>query len=78
MGSFPSMKARELRRVLGRQPLNYTRSRQTGSHVTLASTSGYPELRFAFHDNQTLPPGLVRKILTKDVGLVEEEALALL
>jgi hypothetical protein len=32
----------------------------------------------AFHDNQQLSPGLVRKILVKDIGLQVEEALAIL
>ncbi len=72
------MKARELRRALARQPLNYRLHRQTGSHMTLRSPAGYRDLHLAFHDNQTIPPGLVRKILTKDVGLSDEAALALL
>ena len=80
VAQFPSMKARQLRRVLERRPLEYAAS-STGSgssHVKLESANGYPELLFAFHDKQTLPGGLVRKILTKDVGLSEEEALKLL
>lgn len=78
MANFPSLKAKELRRVLERLPLAYTRERQSGSHATLESSNGYPTLHFAFHDNTTLPPGLVRKILTRDVGLTEDEARALL
>lgn len=35
-------------------------------------------MTFAFHDSATIPPGLVRKILTKDIGLSEEEAMDLL
>lgn len=73
------MKARELRRLLERPPLGYTAKRSPGgSHVRLTSSAGYPDLTFAFHDSQTLAPGLVRKILTKDVGLTEEEAWRLL
>jgi predicted RNase H-like HicB family nuclease len=30
---------------------------------------------FAFHDGATIPPGLVRKVLCRDVGLGEPEAL---
>jgi predicted RNA binding protein YcfA (HicA-like mRNA interferase family) len=74
MDPFPSMKARALRRVLAREPLRYERQRQSGSHTTLLSHAGYPPLYWAFHDGQTIPPGLVRKILTRDVGLSEEEA----
>ncbi len=72
------MKARELRRLLERDPLNYSCERRGGSHVRLTSEAGYPPLTFAFHDGQTVPPGLVRKILMKDVGLSEEEVAGLL
>jgi len=72
------MKARDLRRVLERAPLDYAATRQSGSHVRLESANGYPPLVWAFHDGQTLPPGLVRKILTKDVALSDIDALGLL
>lgn len=75
---FPSIKGRELLRILTREPLAYRVVRQRGSHRRLASTMGYPSLTFSFHDSATIPPGLVRKILIKDVGLTEEEALKLL
>jgi len=51
--------------------------RQVGSHRRLQSPD-YPPLSFAFHDKATLPGGLVRKILTRDVGLADEEARELL
>jgi hypothetical protein len=38
----------------------------------------YPPLTFAFHDKATVPSGLVRKILTKDVGLADDEPRKLL
>jgi predicted RNA binding protein YcfA (HicA-like mRNA interferase family) len=75
---FPSLKARQLLSILKRAPLNYSIARQNGSHRLLESASGYPDLRFSFHDRQTLPPGLVRKILVDDVGLTPEEATGLL
>lgn len=79
MAVFPSMKARELRRLLKRAPLLYDKEVPgKGSHMGLISAAGYPKLTWAFHDGQTLPPGLVRKILTKDVGLSEDDARALL
>lgn len=76
--AFPAMRWPELRRVLARKPLEYEVARQGGSHKTLVSRAGYPELHLAFHDHADIPPGLVRKILTRDVGLSEEEALGLL
>jgi predicted RNA binding protein YcfA (HicA-like mRNA interferase family) len=75
---FPSLKARQLLAILRRKPLSYRVVRRRGSHRTLRSLAGYPELRFSFHDGATVAPGLVRKILTEGVGLTEREALDLL
>jgi hypothetical protein len=33
---------------------------------------------FSFHDGATVPARVVRNVLTKDVGLAEDEALELL
>jgi predicted RNA binding protein YcfA (HicA-like mRNA interferase family) len=74
---FPTMKAKRLLAVLERQPLGYRTVRRAGSHRRMESPS-YPPLTFAFHDKATVPSGLVRKILTKDVGLAEDEARKLL
>jgi predicted RNA binding protein YcfA (HicA-like mRNA interferase family) len=74
---FPSLKAKRLLAILRREPLQYRVARSRGSHRTLRSSAGYPELRFSFHDRATLAPGVVRKILTQDVGLTEREALDL-
>ena len=68
--NYPSMKPSDLLRILGK--LGYEEDRRAGSHRRLKA-GGRPDLTFAFHDGQTIPPGLVRKILTKDVGLSEEE-----
>lgn len=79
MAVFPSMKARQLRRVLARPPLSYTKAEPgKGSHMTLISSTGYQNLTWAFHDGDTLAPGLVRKILVKDVGMTEDDARKLL
>lgn len=72
------MRARDLLRVVMREPLNYGIHTQEGSHRKLKSAAGYPDLLFSFHDGQSLPPGLVRKILVKDVGLTAEQAIRLL
>lgn len=69
---IPSMKANELLRLLGRQPLSYQIARQKGSHMKLVS-EGRPSLTFAFHQSQELPPGLVRKILKDQVQLTDDE-----
>jgi predicted RNA binding protein YcfA (HicA-like mRNA interferase family) len=74
---FPSLKARQLRRVLEAEPLGYRVVRQTGSHRTMRS-AGRPTITFAFHDRATLAPGLVREVLVRRVGLSEDEALRLL
>lgn len=75
---FPSMKGSKLLQVLTREPLSYDIARQRGSHRQLRSRNGYPPLTFAFRDGATIAPGLVRKILVKDVGLDEQEALDIL
>lgn len=64
--------------VLRRKPLSYREIRQDGSHRRMQSLNGYPELTFAFHDDADIPRGAVKKVLTQDVGLTEEEALGLL
>ncbi len=77
MSPFPSLKAKKLLAVLERSPLNYRVARRSGSHRRMQSPD-YPPLTFAFHDKATIPAGLVRKILTGDVGLAEDEARKLL
>lgn len=77
MAKFPAMKSGALLAILGREPLNYVEVRRQGSHRRLVA-DGRPPLVFAFHDGVEIPPGLVRKILVKDVGLSEADALALL
>ena len=67
MPHFPSLKARELERVLLRAPLNY----RCGPPDRVTSP-------FSYHGGSTFPPGVVRKILVKEVGLTEEQALKLL
>ncbi|MDF2741345.1 MAG: hypothetical protein K0S88_2715 [Actinomycetia bacterium] len=65
---FPSMKARQLLAVLSRPPLRYRVVRQTGSHRLPRSAAGYPPLTFAWHDGATVAPGLVRKVLVRQVA----------
>lgn len=69
---FPSLKATAMLRVLF--SLGYTVTRQSGSHRRLGA-AGMPPLTFAFHDRMSLPPGVVRDILVKQVGLSQDEAL---
>ena len=39
---------------------------------------GRPTLHLSFHDQQEIPPGLIRKILVHDVGLSDDDAQSLL
>lgn len=74
MGSsdFPSMNARQFRRLLAR--LGYEGTGQgSGSHEILKAP-GRPTLLWAFHSNKEVSGGLVKKILVKDVGLCLDEA----
>ena len=77
MNPFPSMKAKRLLAILERKPLSYRVARRSGSHRRMESPD-YPPLTFAFHDKATIPAGLVRKILVKDIGLADDEARKLL
>jgi predicted RNA binding protein YcfA (HicA-like mRNA interferase family) len=67
----------QLRRILEREPLNYQVTRQEGSH-RVYEAEGRPRLLMSFHDNQEIPPGLVRRILVQQVGLTDDEARGLL
>jgi predicted RNA binding protein YcfA (HicA-like mRNA interferase family) len=69
---FPSLTGRQLLRRL--YSLGYEVERTKGSHRRLRC-EGRPPLTFAFHDKATVPPGVVRRILVRDVGLTVEEAL---
>lgn len=77
MSTFPSMKAAKLQSLL-EVKLGYSVKAQRGSHKKMVSAAGHPQLTFAFHDGAEVPPGLVRKILVKDVGLTADAAAQLL
>ncbi len=77
MAQFPSVKASALLGVLMREPLAYVIVRQNGSHRVLRAPD-LPLVLFSYHDGATVPPGVVRKILVRTVGLSEDEALSLL
>jgi predicted RNA binding protein YcfA (HicA-like mRNA interferase family) len=77
LNHFPSLKAKRLLAVLEKKPLSYRVTRQSGSHRRMEAP-GRPPLTFAFHDKATIPAGLVRKILVRDIGLAEDEARKLL
>jgi predicted RNA binding protein YcfA (HicA-like mRNA interferase family) len=77
VAQFPSMKAKQLLRVLQAEPLGYRIVRQKGSHRKMEAPN-HPTVVFAFHDNQTIRPSTVKDILCSQVGLAEQDALALL
>lgn len=68
------MKARQLLAVLRRRPLGYRVLRQEGTSHRVLAADGRANLTFAFHDRDTIPGGMVRRILVKDAGLTPEEA----
>lgn len=65
-------------RILSRRPLNYEIVRQHGSHRTMRSTSGYPQLMFSGHEGDEVGSTRVKKVFTDQVGLSEAEAIRLL
>ena len=74
---YPSLKAKQMLTILTKEPLAYRVARQSGSHRTLESPEG-PRLVFAFHDKASIPPGLVRSLLEKKVGLTPDQAAEIL
>ncbi len=75
-GEFPSLKARQLVRILGR--LGYRVARHAGTSHRWMVAEGRPRIRIAFHDRDTIGPRLVRNILVEQVGLTAEQALELI
>jgi predicted RNA binding protein YcfA (HicA-like mRNA interferase family) len=72
-GEFPSLKARQLLRILGR--LGYRVSRHGGSSHRWLAAEGRPRVLFSHHDREIVPPRTVRNILVHQVGLSADEAL---
>jgi predicted RNA binding protein YcfA (HicA-like mRNA interferase family) len=65
MSRFPAAKARRVLAALLR--IGWALKRQSGSHRTLAR-DGYPDVVFAFHDDEELGPAMLARI-AKRTGL---------
>jgi predicted RNA binding protein YcfA (HicA-like mRNA interferase family) len=72
MSSWPSTKARRVLAALERIGWSIKRaSRTSGSHRTL-SRPGWPDVVFAFHDNEEIGPRMLARI-AKVTGLKPED-----
>lgn len=69
MSRFPAAKARRVLAALVR--IGWTVKRQSGSHKTLAR-DGWPDVVFAFHDDEELGPAILSRI-SKRTGLNAED-----
>ena len=69
MSRFPATKARRVLAALLR--IGWVIKRQSGSHRTL-SRSGWPDLVFAFHDDEELGPVMLSRI-AKRTGLTADD-----
>lgn len=69
MSRFPATKARRVLAALLR--IGWTLKRQSGSHRTL-SREGWPDLVFAFHDDEEIGPVMLARI-AKRTGLKPED-----
>ena len=69
---FPSMKAKQLLKALGR--LGYVTTKHNGGSHRWLECEGRPAIRFAFHDSVEIPARTVKKVLMKQAGLTEDEA----
>jgi predicted RNA binding protein YcfA (HicA-like mRNA interferase family) len=74
---YPSLKPAQLLKRLREIGFEVEpESKGGGSHVWVSN--GEIRLRWAFHKGATISPGLVKKILTRDIGLTDDEAKELL
>jgi len=69
VSTWPSTKARRVLAALSR--VGWQLKRQSGSHRTL-SRSGWPDIVFAFHDDEELGPKMLVR-LAKKTGLRPED-----
>jgi predicted RNA binding protein YcfA (HicA-like mRNA interferase family) len=69
MSRFPAAKARRVLAALLR--IGWALKRQSGSHRTL-SRDGWPDLVFAFHDDEEIGPAMLARI-AKRSGLQPED-----
>lgn len=69
MSPWPSIKAKRLLAVLLKN--GWSVKRQTGSHRTLAR-DGWPDMVFAFHDNEEIGPRMLARI-AKHAGIKPED-----
>lgn len=72
---YPTLKARRVLQLLRR--VGYTQQRRRGSHRTLTAPGRDP-IVFAFHDNQDVPPHVLRLMLKREAGLTDSEIADLL
>ncbi len=68
MSQWPALKAKRLRAALLR--IGWVIKRQSGSHRTL-SRPGWPDVIFAFHDQEEIGPKMLARI-AKHTGLKPE------
>ena len=69
MSQWPSAKARRVLKAL--LQIGWRIKRQSGSHKTLAR-EGWPDVVFAFHDNEEIGPRMLAR-LAKSTGLTPED-----
>lgn len=69
MSQWPAKKARQVLAALLR--VGWQIKRQSGSHRTLAR-EGWPDVVFAFHDNEELGPRMLARV-AKRTGLTPED-----
>jgi predicted RNA binding protein YcfA (HicA-like mRNA interferase family) len=69
MSSWRATKAKRL--LAGLKRLGWEEKRRSGSHRTL-SRSGWPDVVFAFHDNEEIGPRMLARI-AKVTGLTPED-----
>jgi predicted RNA binding protein YcfA (HicA-like mRNA interferase family) len=75
VAQFPRVRCRQL--IAALEQLGYVLDRQKGSHRHFKAP-GKARITISHADGDDMAPGLCRKVLTREAGLTEEEAIRLL
>lgn len=78
-GRFPNLTGKQMRKVLERicgAPIKKPGGgkRGKGSHSHYVNPDNGKKLMFSYHDQASVNGGIVRQMLTRDLGLTLEEA----
>jgi predicted RNA binding protein YcfA (HicA-like mRNA interferase family) len=74
MRKFPSLTAKIFYRILTSEPLNYYLKRKVAGSHRILHASGRQIINFSWHDGDEISGHIIKKILTRNAKLTEEQA----